>query len=348
MTISDRSSRFPRNALSFCAALLAVVMFAAPAAAATLKIATLSPEGSVWMKVLRQHGKEIEKRTGGSVKMKFYPGGVMGDDKAVLRKMRVGQLHGAVVTAGGLIQVYPDIGLYNLPMLFADEAEVDAVRQVMDERLMAGLRKKKFVGFGIAEVGFAYPMTQQPATSVAQLRQSKVWTPDNDIGALRGFEAFEISPIPLPMADVLAGLQTGLIDSVASPPIGTIALQWHTQVGYGLDVPLIYVYGLFALTERQFNRLSEAEQAIVREEMMAAVAAVDRSARADHTNAKAALLNQGIEWLKPSAAEAQEWSSLAAVARDDLVASGYVSAQIYQQTQRVLEEYRSGAQGTSD
>jgi len=348
MTISDRSSSFSRNALGFCAGLLALVMIAAPAAAATLKIATLSPEGSAWMKVLRQHGREVEKRTGGSVKMKFYPGGVMGDDKAVLRKMRVGQLHGAVVTAGGLVQAYPDIALYNLPMLFADEAEVDAVRQVMDERLMAGLQQEKFVGFGIAEVGFAYPMTQEPATSVAQLRQSKVWTPDNDIGAMRGFEAFKISPIPLPMADVLAGLQTGLIDSVAAPPIGTIALQWHTQVGYALDVPLIYVYGLFAITQRPFNRLSEAEQVIVREEMAMAVAAVDKSARADHTSAKAALRSQGIEWLKPSAAEAQEWSAMAAAARDDLVASGYVSTQIYQQTLRVLEQYRNGAQGTSD
>ena len=121
-----------------------------------------------------------------------------------------------MVTAGGLIQVYPDIG-FNLPMLFADEAEVDAVRQVMDERLMAGLREK--VRWLWHSRWLCYPMTQEPATSVAQVRQRKVWTPDNDIGALRGFEAFEISPIPLPMADVLAGLQTGLIDSVAAPPL---------------------------------------------------------------------------------------------------------------------------------
>ena len=107
--------------------------------AATFKVATLSPDGSFWMKTMREAGKEIEAATDNRVKFKWYPGGVMGDDKAVLRKMRVGQLHGAVVTAGGLIQVYPDIGLYNLPMLFADEAEVDAVRQVMDERLMACL-----------------------------------------------------------------------------------------------------------------------------------------------------------------------------------------------------------------
>ena len=184
---------------------LGLLLFAAPASfAATLKIATLSPEGSGWMKVLRKHGKSIEQRTDGAVKMKFYPGGVMGDDKAVLRKMRVGQLHGAVITAGGLVQNYPDISLYNLPLLFRNDAEIDYVRRALDKPLMQGLREKKFVGFGFAEVGFAYPMTQVPVASVEEMRQRKVWTPDNDIGSLRGFEAFGISPIPLPISDVLA------------------------------------------------------------------------------------------------------------------------------------------------
>ena len=111
-----------------------VVASASGVHAATLKIATLSPDGSVWMKVLRKHGKAIEQRTDGAVKLKFYPGGVMGDDKAVLRKMRVGQLHGAVITAGGLVQTYPDIALYNLPLLFHSDAEIDYVRAALDER----------------------------------------------------------------------------------------------------------------------------------------------------------------------------------------------------------------------
>ena len=203
----------PTRYISRLVAMLLIGLLVLPAQAATLKIATLSPEGVGWMKLLRKHGKRIEERTGGSVKMKFYPGGVMGDDKAVLRKMRVGQLHGAVITAGGLVQAYPNISLYNMPMLFRGESEVDVVRAALDEVLMEGLRGKKYVGFGLAEVGFAYPMTQRRVTSVGQLRAGKVWTPDNDKGALLGFDAFDISPIPLPMSDVLAGLQTGLIDA---------------------------------------------------------------------------------------------------------------------------------------
>ncbi len=311
--------------------------------ATTLKIATLSPEGSGWMKLLRAHAKNVEERTGGAVKLKIYPGGVMGDDKAVLRKMRVGQLHGAVVTAGGLVQNYKDIALYSLPMLFRDEAEVDHVRKIMDRELMTGLRANKFVGFGFAEVGFAYPMMQKPGSSVADIRGRKVWTPDNDPASLRAFQAFDISPIPLPIADVLAGLQTGLIDSIGSPPIGAIALQWHTQVEHAIDLPLIYTYGLFAMTDRAFKRLDADAQAIVEEEMGAAVQAADATARADHESAKAALVKQGIQWAAPSPTEFAEWNRLATEANEELVASGYISRPAYDRTMTLLNEFRAGA-----
>ena len=321
--------------------LLAGIAVSGLASATTFKIATLSPEGSGWMKVLRKHAKNIEQRTQGEVKFKFYPGGVMGDDKAVMRKIRVGQLHGAVVTAGGLVQAFPDIVLYNLPLLFRSDAEVDYVRKNLDQEMMRRMQQKKFVGFGIAEVGFAYPMMQDAATSVGQIRQRKVWAPDNDPGALQAYKAFGISPIPLPIADVLGGLQTGLIDSIGSPPIGAIALQWHTQVGYALEVPLIYTYGTLAIAERPFKKLSEAEQAIVREELTAAVKAVDQSARSDHLSAKAAIAGQGIEWLQPNEAEMQEWHALAESARQTTVDNGFLSADLYEQVLTLLEQFRN-------
>ncbi len=321
--------------------LLAVVLGCLPVShAATLKIATLSPEGSSWMKVLRKHGKAVEQRTDGAVKFKFYPGGVMGDDKAVLRKMRVGQLHGAVLTSGGMVQAYPDIALYNMPMLFRGNEEIDFVRQTLDDKLMAGLRDNKFVGFGLAEVGFAYPMTQTPTASVDQMRQRKVWTPDNDIGSLRAFEAFKIAPIPLPISDVLAGLQTGLIDSVASPPIGAVALQWHTQVQHALELPLLYIYGLLAMAERPFERLRPEHQVIVAEEFQQAVRAADATARRDHNSAKDALGKQGIQWQTPSETELTEWVRLADEARRKLIESNYVSAELYQETVNLLNQYR--------
>jgi len=77
------------------------------ASAATLKIATISPEGSMWMEKMRKGADQVEKETEKRVAMKFYPGGVMGNDNAVLRKIRIGQLQGGAFVAGSLSQFFP-------------------------------------------------------------------------------------------------------------------------------------------------------------------------------------------------------------------------------------------------
>ena len=309
--------------------------------AAVLKIATLSPEGSDWMKVLRQSAKEIDNQTSGRIKLKIYSGGVMGDDKAVMRKMRIGQLQGAVLTSGGLVNSYKDIGIYGLPMLFRDQAEVDSVRAQIDPALMAGMSEKGFIGFGLAGVGFAYPMSQIRATSVGEVRKMKIWTPDNDLGALTAFEAFEISPIPLPYGDVLMGLQTGLINGIAAPPVGTLVLQWHTQVSYALDLPLLYVYGSFVLSKKSFEKLSQTDRVIVSDILEEAVRRVDTSAKLDDLEAKEALARQDIEWLKPSDRDFEEWEKLAEVSRNALVQDDYVSDSLYRQVLSILEKSRA-------
>jgi len=322
---------------------LAGLLIAGVAAeAATLKIATLSPEGSAWMELLRAGGREVQQRTEGRVDFRFYPGGVMGDDKAVLRKIRLGQLHGAVLTAGGLVQTYPDIQLYGLPLVFGSYDEVDYVRERLDPAILAGLEAQGYVSFGLAEVGFAYAMSKNPVTSVAEVQAQKVWTPDGDPGSARALESFDVSPIPLAIADVLSGLQTRLINGVAVPPVGAIALQWHTQLDYLMDLPLLYVYGLLAVSERHFGRLSSEDQAVVREVMGGVVDEVNARARRDHRSATEALIAQGLERTHPSEAEIAEWRDYARRANQELVEDGLVSAELKERMDALIEEYRSG------
>ena len=320
---------------------VACVLWPGFAVAATLKVAALSPEGSVWMNVLREGGERVAAATEGRVAFKFYPGGVMGDDKAVLRKMRVGQLHGAVVTSGALVQVYADVGLYSLPMAFRSAAEADYVRRRLDGRLLAGLEKAGLVAFGFAEVGFAYAMSRTPLTSVADARTRKVWTPDNDPGSARALQAFGVTPIPLPIVDVLGGLQTGLIDCIAAPPVGAIALQWHTRVTHVLDLPLLYIYGLLAIDKGRFDGLAASDQEVVRKVMGEMVAKVNARSRRDHEQASAALANQGLAWLSASAEETAEWAALADQASARLVEEGYVSADLHQAMLEHLAAFRA-------
>ena len=205
-------------------------MCAVPAAAATtLKIATLAPDGSYWMTALRESAAEISKRTDGRVEMRFYPGGTMGDDQAVLRKMRIGQLHGGGMLSGTLAARVPDLEVYGLPLLFRSYDEVDHVRGAFDARLLAELESNGLVAFGFIETGFAYLMSVDPVDSLDDLRGRKAWFPEGDAVGQAILEAAGLSPVPLPLSDVLTGLQTGLIETVAGPPVGAVALQWFTK-----------------------------------------------------------------------------------------------------------------------
>jgi TRAP-type C4-dicarboxylate transport system substrate-binding protein len=321
---------------------LLLVLGSPSAGAVVFKIATLSPDGSTWMKLLRSAGEKIDEATEGRVTFKFYPGGVMGDDQAVLRKIRAGQLHGAVLTAGGLTQTYGDIQLYNLPMAFNSMAEVDYVRARMDEDLFAGLRGNGYIGFGFAEVGFAYAMSKAKVQTLAEIQKQKVWVPDGDPGSELAVSAFGVSPIPLSIADVLSGLQTGLINGVAVPPIAAIALQWHTQLDYALDVPLLYVYGLLAVQNRRFDKLTEADQEVFFSVMSDAVGQVNTRSRVDHERAVEVLATQGIEWNSPAPGEVEDWQQTSNVAEATLISEGVLSQEKVDELRKHVADFRAG------
>ena len=135
----------------------------------------MSPDGSFWMKTMREAGKAVAAATDNRVKFKWYPGGVMGDDKAVLRKMRVGQLQGAALPMGELLSFYPDSQAYGIPFLFNSYEEVDYVRSQLDASLIAGFAEGGMEVLGIAEGGFGYFLTNAPVRVPTDLQQQKVW-----------------------------------------------------------------------------------------------------------------------------------------------------------------------------
>ena len=308
--------------------------------ATTLKIATLAPDGTSWMKAMRAGAKENEERSSGRVKLRFYPGGVMGNDKSVLRKIRVGQLHGGALTGGGLESIFPDSQVYSLPFMFRSFQEADYVRKAVDPLLYEGLEQAGFISFGISEGGFAYLMSNQPLSRVEELRKQKVWSPEGDEIGRIAFEALGVSPIPLPLPDVLTGLQTGLINTVATSPVGAIALQWHTRVKYLTDVPLLYLYGTLVIQKRAFNRLSEGDQAIVRSAMEKAFQQVNEQSRKDNEGALEALKSQGIQFIHPPPDDLTKWRALIHETVNQMAEQGVYSPQMLENVRRHLREYR--------
>ena len=326
--------------LRFLMALLVFLGAAQPGAAVTLKIATLTPDGTSWMQSMRKGASEVSERTEGRVKLRFYPGGVMGNDKSVLRKIRIGQLHGGALSSGGLESIYPDLRLYSLPLLFHSFEEVDYVRSRMDAKLIEGLKKKGFVSYGISEGGFAYLMCTTPVETLDDLKQQKVWTPEGDEVTRETLEALGVSPIPLPLTDVLTGLQTGLINTITSSPIATIALQWHTQVKYLTDLPILYFSGTLVIHEKALRKLSDSDRKILAEVMQKTFLEISRQNRKDNNNALAALRQQGIEFLQPSGEGQERWLNQVSQAIDAMSNKGYFSRTLYNELLQYLDEYR--------
>ena len=321
--------------------ILLIVILADQAQAMRFKIATLSPEGSVWMEKMREGAEELARKTDNRVTIKYYPGGVMGDDKAVLRKIRIGQLHGGAVVSGSLSNFYPDDQIYSLPLMFRSFEEIDYVRKHLDQRIVEGLEKGGFVTFGIAEGGFAYVMSTVPIRTVEEMRRQKVWIPDNDPMILEAVKAFDITPFLLSIADVRAGLQTGLINTVTTPPIGAVALQWHTQINYLMYEPFLYIYGVLAVDRKAFKKISTHDQRIFREIMGRVFHELDRLNRQDNVKALEALRKQGVKFIKPSAQALEKWCHDAEAVPKRLIQTGKLSQRMVDTMGSLLKDYRS-------
>lgn len=323
--------------------LTAFLLFGALCGAAhatTLKIATTAPEGTAWMQEMRRAAAEIAQRTAGRVEFTFFPGGVMGNDKSVLRKIRVGQLQGGALTGGALADVYPDIWVYSLPFTLRSQAEADYVRSRMDGQMVEGLKRAGFVTFGLTDNGFAYLMSNRALAGPEDLKGQRVWTPEGDPVSQAAFAAVGVSPVALPLTDVLTGLQTGLVDTVASSAVGAIALQWHTRVSHLADVPLVYLTGGLVIDRKAFGRLGTADQKVTSEVLEAATERLNRQNRADGEAALRALRQQGIVFTSVSAADRQRWESAVASAMDDLARQGVFSTEMLRALRRHLEAYR--------
>ena len=320
------------------AAMTLLLLNSSIANARAFKIATISPDGTFWMQEMRAGAKEIKQKTQGRVEFKFYPGGVMGSDESVLRKIRIGQLQGGAVTAGSMIAIAPDITIYELPYLFESLDQVDFVRSKMDDELIKDLEKNGFVSFGMAEGGFSYMMSDEPLQTVADVRNKKVWLPSNHPVGEAVFSSADISPVPLPLSDVLTGLQTSLIDTIITSPIGAIALQWHTKINYVVDEPLTYFSALLVIDRKAFNKLKDEDREIVRSVMGDAFMRINEQNRKDNVAAKQALVNQGIKFIRLSPASAKEWRQVGEMAKEKLEKQNKYSDKAYGDLMNYLDE----------
>jgi len=305
-----------------------------------IKIATLAPQNSDWADRFNEGSKEIFERTDGRIKLKFYWGGAQGGAKKNKQKIKIGQLQGGTFSPNDFQTSYPDLNIYGLPFLFKNVDEVNHIRSFKDSELELGFKRLGFDVYGFAGGGFAYIMSNEPIRGYNDLKDKKIWLPQGDLISYEAMKALDLLPISLPVTDVLTGLQTGLIDIVAIPPVVALALQWHTKVKYVTKIPVLYVMGFLAIDTRVTKRLRPDDDAVLSEVLTRIYEDVDQGSEKDTENAMQALLNIGLIEVPFDDAEYIKLTDLLVEPNQSMANRGMFSKDLYDEISSYIKDYR--------
>jgi TRAP-type transport system periplasmic protein len=311
------------------------------------KIATLLPENTERAKKMRLASDEVRRRTEGRVSFKYYYGGSQGGDDKVLYKMKIGQLQGTTFSPVAIQKQYPDINIYGLPFIFESAEEVRYVRNLMDAKFEDGLEEAGFVTFGFAGADFAMVLSNEPVRSHRDLIGKKVWVPEGDTISYEAMQALDLTPVPLEIANVMTGLQTGLIDIVSIPPAGALLFQWHTKVKYVTRMPILFTMHFMVIDAKAFRKIDAADQATVRDVMGRLYTELDEAERVDAPKALQALLNSGIESVEPLPDEFAKLQNETAKVTRSMADRGLFSPELLEEMMTHVQEYRH-AQATHE
>lgn len=307
--------------------------------AQTLKIASLAPDGSSWIKALRAVDQQIQDQTNGVVKLKIYPGGVQGDEKVVLRKMRIGQLQGGGFAGQGISQISPDALALQMPFLFNDYNEIDYVLEHMDSFYKEAYAEKGFVHLGWTDIGFVHILSKVPIRGVDDIRQHKVWRLEEEPITSVLFNLAQVTSVPLTIPDVLLGLQTNLVDVVYASPAAAIVLQWFTRVQYINKLPINYTLGALLIDAKSFSQLAPDHQALLRQIATREMRSLSLTTRRENQEAIQVMLANGLQQVEASPEELQTFTSLVDQTRGQLVGTAF-SQQAHDRVNQLLLEYR--------
>lgn len=232
----------------------------------TFKISTLAPEGTTWANNLKKLAKEIKSKTNGKVKFKVYYGGVAGDEPDVLRKIRIGQMHGGIFTGRALGDVYKDVRVMEVPFNFKDNRS--QMRKVLDEltpTFDSGFDKNGFTNLGFFEIGQVYLVSTKEIKDLSSLNGVKVWAWEGDDVAEALVKEMKLVSVPLALPDVLSSLSTGVIDAAYNSTMGMLALQWNSKIKFLVNYPVTYSIGAFLVSKKVWGKVDATNQKLVRD-----------------------------------------------------------------------------------
>ena len=280
--------------------------FSLSAKAITIKMATLAPEGSPWHELLLEMGQKWTIVTDGKVKLRIYPGGVAGDERDVIRKIRIGQLHATAATIEGLTEISKNMNVFYIPALVDRFVDLAFIRNKLEPFLIPDIKEKGFKFLAWADVGWVYWFTKEPIVTPEDMKRLNLFLWSGDYFFLELYKKAGYHPVPLSAIDIMPSLQTGLIDAFPTTPIAALSFQWFALAPYMLDFKWGPLIGALVISNKKWSEIPKEYHA----PMMAVVEEFEKKTIGLISQDEAALnvmKEHGLMVTELSAEENQVW-----------------------------------------
>jgi TRAP-type C4-dicarboxylate transport system substrate-binding protein len=302
-------------AAAVLAAALALALPAPPPAQAapkTLKLATIVPDGSVWDKEIKAMAAEVQRRTDGRIVLRIYPGGVAGDDPDVVRKMRIGQLHAAALTATGLGEIDDGFSVFGMPRFYASYDELFHVTRAVEPLLVSRLDKQGFVFLGWGHAGWVNLFTKKPVNTPEDLQKLKLFAWAGDNRMVQWWKSHGYQPVPLASTDIMTGLTTGMIEALPTTPLAALTLQWYRPTPYMLELGVAPFVGAIVVSKKTWSDIDPADQAILRQVVRGMEQRLQQAIPAQDRKAVEEMARRGLTVTRPQGPQLAAWDKAAA------------------------------------
>jgi len=249
------------------AVVVSVAAVAVLDAATPIKIATIAPDNSVYVKALREMGEAWKKRTEGRITAVVYPGGdnteegMLRDMRPAFRKYQAAQL--SAITLGNLDDAF---NVFGLPMFFDSYEEADRVLEKLRPQLEGRLERRGYKPLNWAYVGWVHVFSTRPIKTVDDLKHLKLYTSAGDDRLAKWYKANGFTAVVLEATSMLPALKTGMIEAIPSPPLIAQLLTWYRSAPYMMDLGFAPLLGSTVMSLDCWNRLTPGDQEIVLDE----------------------------------------------------------------------------------
>lgn len=314
----------------------------ADAADKQLRIGTLAPKNSLYHRQLVELGETWRAAQGGSAKYLVYPDGSQGGEAEMARRMRIGQLQGALLSVVGLREIEPSIAaLQNLPLLFKNWEEVDYVREKMRPAMEKKFLDKGFVVLGWGDAGWVRFFSKEAAFRPDDYKRMKFFAWGAEAEQQSIMKSLGYTPVPLETSDILPSIQTGMISVVPSTPYFALASQIYTTAPNMLEINWAPIVGALVVTKKAWDEMTPDTQNAVRSAGDKAGAQMRAKARQEVDEAVEAMKKRGLIVNKPTPAQLREWDELAEKLYPRIRGT-LVPADTFDEVFRHLKAYRAG------